>query len=99
MNKREAYEIKHSTSDGFCEICGKPLSMGQKQIAHCIAQTQTNEKKYGTFFVQHPLNYKLVCSLECNQVCNIGYNKGAVLQKLADILMYEMKKFNGGSDE
>ncbi len=100
MNKKEAYEIKHSSSDGFCEVCGKQVNIyGTRQIAHCIAQTETNIKKYGTFFIQHPLNYKLVCSLACNHVCNIGFNKGAVLDKLAEIVLYEMKKHTGGSND
>lgn len=100
MNKKEAYTIKHYSTDGFCEVCNKPLNTyGTRQIAHCIAQTETNLKKYGTFFIQHPLNYKLVCSLACNQVCNIGFNKGEVLGKLADIICYEIKKHQGGNDE
>lgn len=100
MIKKDAYEIKHKTCDGFCEICNGDINRyGTKQIAHCIAQTQVNLKKYGTFFIQHPLNYKLVCSLDCNQVCNIGFNKGAVLDKLAEIVIYEIKKHNGIEDD
>lgn len=97
MTDREAEERKKRYFDScmVCEVCGKNLyeEGSQPQIAHCIADTKANNDKYGWFFVQHKLNYKAVCSLECNQVCNIGQNPGKVLKKLAEIVTYEIKEF------
>ena len=98
MTDREKAErvARYNMASGLCEICGKSLAQGQMQIAHCIADTKTNNAKYGSFFVQHRLNYRAVCSLKCNDACNIGFNKGEVLKLLADIVMYEIKEFQGG---
>jgi hypothetical protein len=97
MTEREIEErkIRYAISGGICEVCGKPIYDQQPQIAHCIADTKANNAKYGWFFVQHHLNYKAVCSLACNQSCNIGQNPGKVLDKLAEICIYEIKKHNG----
>lgn len=97
MTEREKEErlARYNSAGYMCEVCGKPVMLGQGQIAHCIADTKTNNAKYGYFFIQHRLNYRCVCSLECNQACNIGYNEGEVLKLLADIVLYEMKKFQG----
>ena len=97
MTDREKIErvARYNVAGGLCEVCGKPLAEGQPQIAHCIADTKANNAKYGSFFVQHRLNYRAVCSLKCNDKCNIGYNKGKVLALLADIVMYEIKHFQG----
>lgn len=86
---------RYSDAGGLCEVCGRPLKTGQPQIAHCIANTKSNNAKYGSFFIQHKLNYRAVCSLKCNDACNIGFNQGKVLGLLADILTYEIKKFSG----
>lgn len=81
-------------SSGTCPVCGGSINQyGTPQYAHKIANTEANRKKYGTFFMDHFLNGEYVCSLSCNSSCNIGQNNGKVLQLLADILIYEIKKF------
>jgi hypothetical protein len=93
--EREERQYRYTISGNCCEVCGKHFdTYGQRQIAHCIAQTKTNISKYGSFFIQHRLNYRAVCSLKCNDACNIGYNKGKILMLLADIIMYEIKRFD-----
>lgn len=89
-------EIAYSFSNGVCAVCGKPLSLGQPQYAHKIANTKTNRAKYGSFVMDSPLNGVYVCSLGCNHLVNIGFNRGAVLSLIADITMYEMRKFSYG---
>lgn len=80
-------------SGGVCAVCGGPLNQyGTPQYAHKIANTEPNRRKYGTFFVDHFLNGEYVCSLACNNSCNIGFNRGKVLELLIDILLYESKK-------
>ena len=100
MTEREKEErvARYNMSGMMCEVCGKPIMSEQPQIAHCIADTKANNAKYGWFFIQHRLNYRAVCSLKCNDACNIGYDKGKVLGLLADILLYEMKKHSGGGE-
>lgn len=96
--QKKQREIAYSYSGGVCAICGKPLNEGQPQYAHKIANTKPNRAKYGSFVMDHPMNGLYVCSLGCNQLVNIGFNKGAVLGLLADIVMYEIRKFNNGKE-
>jgi len=81
-------------SGGLCPVCGGSLNQyGTPQYAHKIANTEPNRRKYGSFFIDHWMNGDYVCSLGCNSSCNIGNNPGKVLGLLADILLYEMRKF------
>ena len=85
-------------SCGACAVCGKDLNGTAKQYAHKIANTKTNRAKYGSFVIDSPLNGAYVCSLKCNQTMNIGFNKGECLKLIADITLYEMRKFTNGKD-
>lgn len=78
MNEAEKWQRQYALtkSNGVCEICGAPLE--QMQGAHRIANTKANRAKYGSFVIDHPLNIAIVCSLACNQSCNIGNNPGKV---------------------
>ena len=80
-------------SAGVCAVCGKPLSSEQLQYAHAIGNTKTNREKYGSFFVDSVFNGCLVCSLECNTKIDVGKSQGKILDKLADILIKEIKNF------
>ena len=91
--QREQRELALGRSDGLCAVCGKPLNQGQAQYAHKIANTKTNRSKYGSFVIDHTLNGAMVCSLSCNQAMNIGFNRGAVLNLIADITLMEMRRF------
>lgn len=94
--QKEQREQALERSGYICPVCGGSIyQYGTPQYAHRIANTEPNRKKYGTFFMDSTLNGEMVCSLGCNQSMNIGMNKGKVLQCLADILMDEMKKFQG----
>jgi hypothetical protein len=75
----------------ICEVCGKPLTQGQPQIAHRIHKGIYSEnrimndiwyeygKNVGRKFCQamlgHELNLKAVCSAKCNDKCNLAFNK------------------------
>lgn len=91
----EQREKALSRSGGVCAVCGKPLSQGQMQYAHAIGNTEVNRKKYGSFFIDSTYNGALVCSLSCNASVDIGKSKGKILDKLADILIKEIKEFSG----
>ena len=91
----EQREKALTRSCGVCSVCGKPLTQGQIQYAHAIGNTEVNRKKYGSFFIDSTYNGALVCSLSCNASVDIGKSKGKILDKLADILLKEMKDFAG----
>lgn len=81
------------TCGGVCEICGKQLTNSMWQGAHRIANTKANREKWGTWIIDHPKNIAIVCSLKCNDACNIGNNPGECLDLVARIVAYEMRKF------
>lgn len=95
MNEAEKWQrqLALAQSGGVCEICGAPLV--QMQGAHRIANTQTNRAKYGSFVIDHPLNIAIVCSLACNQSCNIGNNPGESLKLIKRIVERELLRYGG----
>lgn len=95
MNEAEKKQrrIALASSGGLCAVCGKPLIDGQMQGAHRIAKTFPNYTKWGTWVIDHPLNIAMVCSLECNQTCNIGNNPGKCLELISRIVQYEKRKY------
>jgi len=101
MNKkeREQREKAIARSHGICPVCnGSIYQYDTPQYAHKIANTETFRKMYGSFIVDHTLNGEMVCSLGCNQVMNIGYDRGEVLKLLADIVTYEISNFGEGDE-
>ncbi len=78
-------------SNGRCEVCGKELV--QMQGAHRIANTKANRDKYGAFVIDHVMNIAIVCSLKCNDACNIGNNPGAVAELVHSIWSDELEKY------
>lgn len=89
--KKEQRKKAIERSGGFCAVCGKPLKYGAIQYAHAIGNTKTNRKKYGSFFIDSTYNGEMVCSLECNAKVDVGKSRGRILDKLADILIREIK--------
>jgi len=85
--------IALARSGGVCAVCGKPLY--EMQGAHKIANTQANRAKWGSWVIDHPLNIEIVCSLSCNQNCNIGNNPGACLRLVKQIVEREILKYGG----
>jgi hypothetical protein len=81
-----------SRCGGVCEVCGKPLGV-HAQGAHKIANTEANRRKWGSWIIDSPLNIAMVCSLKCNDVCNIGNDPGSCLELVQKILRYDQNKF------
>jgi 5-methylcytosine-specific restriction endonuclease McrA len=84
MTEREKFRIEEARKaifirDGYrCQNCGKSIfTYGTPQVAHCIAQTKPNIRRYGKDVIHHPLNTKAACSLGCNSAFNIGNNPEA----------------------
>ena len=93
----EQREKALSRSCGVCAVCGKPLFQGQMQFAHRIGKTEVNRKLYGSFFIDSTYNGEIVCSLDCNASLDVGKSKGKILDTLCDILIKEIKAFNGSN--
>lgn len=89
----EQRQIQLAKSGGVCEVCGKTLTPSTWQGAHRIANTQTNRSKWGSWVIDAPENIAIVCSLKCNQVCNIGYKTGECLKIVEKVLEREKRKF------
>ena len=89
----EQRKIALASCGGVCEVCGKPLTNSTWQGAHRIANTIPNRTKWGSWVIDHPKNIAIVCSLACNQVCNIGFKPGECLRLVKEIVDAELKKF------
>lgn len=100
MTKQEIEQREEALarSGCICPVCGGSIyQYGTPQYAHKITNNQMNRKKYGSFFIDNTLNGEMVCSLSCNASVDVGCNMGEQLKVLADILVAEMKKFDGGA--
>ena len=95
MNEAEKEQRRMAlvTCGGVCEVCGKTLTASTWQGAHRIANTKPNRAKWGSWIIDHPLNIAIVCSLACNQSCNIGNNPGKCLRLVQKIVEKELIKF------
>ena len=92
----EQREKAFERSLGVCAVCGKQLMEGAMQYAHAIGNTESNRKKYGSFFIDSTYNGCLVCSLECNADVDVGKSPGRVMEKLIEILTNEIRDFYRG---
>ena len=63
----------------------------KKAIERSAGYCAVNRKKYGSFFIDSTFNGEMVCSLECNAKVDVGKSRGRILDKLADILIKEIK--------
>lgn len=96
--KQKEQRIKaYERTDSICPVCGGSIyQYGTPQYAHRIGNTETNRKKYGSFFIDSTYNGELVCSLDCNATLDVGKSTGRILETLTDILTKEIKSFYGG---
>jgi hypothetical protein len=94
MTAREKIEAEEKKQkiyvqrSGVCEVCGKLIKHSEAQLAHRIAKSKPNLRKYGEDVLSHPKNLALTCSDKfgrCNDSCNIGNNPGKVQELLSEI--------------
>jgi hypothetical protein len=86
-NKNRKIKLKiREMSCGICEVCGSYNWGGH--IAHRIAETKTNIKVYGKEIIDHEYNKAWVCSLDCNDKCNIGNKPSEVKRLINKIMLY-----------
>ena len=69
--------------NGACEVCGKIIPFGEAQLAHRVAKTKANIRKYGEDFIHSSVNLALTCPGACNDTVNIGFNP-VEIQKVLD---------------
>lgn len=98
MDERSKFEIAENKVKLFerdnyrCGHCGLSIfRKGTPQLAHRIANTEANIKKYGKSVVHHELNMVSTCSLYCNGHMNIGF-RTAEAEELADKIRDELLK-------
>ena len=68
IEKMEANEhkVERMAKQRFCEVCSEPLRAYTCQLAHRVAKSKMNLKKYGKEFIHSDTNTALVCGLKCN---------------------------------
>jgi len=87
LDAQELREELFRASGYYCAHCGGSLlAHGTPQLAHRIAQSKANIKKYGPAIIHHRLNLVPVCQIEpCNSAMNIGNNPGEIQELLEQI--------------
>jgi hypothetical protein len=94
MTQVEKFEANEKREELFrdalylCEHCGRSVNRyGTPQLAHRIAKTKANIKRYGESIIHHKLNLAPTCSLECNSAMYIGVSRA-----LADMLAEKIRE-------
>jgi hypothetical protein len=64
------YHLYH----GRCQGCGEPLDFNEMELAHCIANTKANKRKYGKWVVNSRANLRPTHRGDCNDAQNCGNN-------------------------
>jgi len=89
MNERQKLEAEDrkieilSAYNYSCVRCGRPAIF----LAHRIAKTSTNIKKYGSSMINHEKNMLPVCANQrCNDNCNIGGRPVEVEELVREIM-------------
>ena len=92
MTEREKFEAEErkieilSAYNYSCVQCGRPAIF----LAHRIAQTKNNIKRYGTAIIHHEKNMRPVCANQrCNDSVNIG-NKPMEVEELVREIQAEI---------
>ena len=67
----EAREAIFARDGWLCQNCGKPIRLGQPQLAHRIPQSKAMLAKYGAAVIHHPDNLASACGLDCNNALDI----------------------------
>lgn len=94
MTEREQEKLSVTRKEvlrrsGFsCEVCGRPVSEADVQLAHRIPQRKHLIKKYGKGVIHHPCNLVATCCEECNSEASLGQNQEQYNAVLEEIMVY-----------
>jgi hypothetical protein len=69
QDEREAIYLR---DHGRCRTCGKRVAWDEFELAHLIANTVANRKRWGDEIIDSPLNKATTCRGKCNDAQNIG---------------------------
>lgn len=58
---------------GVCQACGRLVDINGFEVAHRIASTVANYKRWGAQVVDHPLNKATTHRGSCNDAMNCGF--------------------------
>ena len=84
--KQKQYQIRYEIDQGICQY--KDCNTRSNIMAHRIAQSKANIKKYGWEIIQHNFNIAIACLQEFgghNDSFNIG-NKPKQCEKLVELI-------------
>ena len=68
----ERLEI-YARDRGICQACGKFVDINSFEVAHKIANTVSNRKRFGNNVIDHPLNEATTHPGRCNDLTNCGF--------------------------
>jgi len=63
----------YARDHGICQACGETVPMDGFEVAHRIANTASNRKRYGDRVIDHPLNKATTHPGRCNSAMNCGF--------------------------
>lgn len=90
LDREEERAAIYNRDGGCCVVCGDPAPWGTFHLAHSIADTKANRRKYGDEIIDHPLNRAVTCPHH-NDARNIGHNPVAC-ETLIDEILAEIDK-------
>ena len=63
----------YARDHGICQACGDPVAIDSFEIAHRIANTIANRRRFGAEVVDHHLNKATTHQGRCNDAMNCGF--------------------------
>jgi len=79
---------------GICKACGKPVDINGFQVAHRIANTVMNRKRFGDEVIDHILNKATTHPGRCNDAMNC-FNNPVETDKIIRAIILEMIRGGG----
>jgi len=75
----------YARDGGRCRACGDPVAFDAFEVAHRIADTICNARRFGRDAIDHPLNKATTHPGRCNSRMNIGTNPVECAKLVAEI--------------
>jgi hypothetical protein len=75
----------YSRDGGRCQTCGDMVDINSFTVAHKIAATKCNYKRFGAHIIDHRLNKATTHAGRCNDRQNIGNNPGKCAEMIRQI--------------
>ena len=85
LDAQEERVYIYNRDGGRCRTCGEPVAFDAFELAHRIANTVANRKRWGSAIIDHPLNRVVAHPGRCNSAQNIGGSPGACAELIKQI--------------